>query len=73
MHVVRLEIDPNDAIAHKTELLHDGLVMDVDFAWSYHQSKWSTEYAVESKHAMFEFKNAALATFYKLKWTNRND
>lgn len=60
------------AIDLKNELLAAGLVMDEDFIWSYYQAKWD-EFSfagVEPSTVIFEFADAALSTFYNLKWSN---
>lgn len=65
VNTVRVEnIKANDALELKYELVNSGLVQDVDFSWMWYAPTILGKSLVE-----FNFKNPALATFYKLKWT----
>jgi len=71
MHrVVIKHISPTEAIELKNQLLAAGLVLDRDFEWEYHQATYNNDgfSAVTPKLASFKFVDAAMATFYKLKW-----
>lgn len=59
------------AIELKNQLLAAGLVLDQDFEWEYRQATYDNDgfSAVTPKLASFKFAQAAMATFYKLKWT----
>jgi hypothetical protein len=50
----------DDSIWFKNQLIHDGLIQGQDFEWAW----------LPMTHtAHFVFADAALATFYQLKWT----
>lgn len=63
-------VEPNQAIDLKNQLLDDGLVVDVDFTWRFRPSTW--DYMTSSGDPAgvdYHFKNATIATFYQLKWS----
>ena len=66
--VVITDIEPIEALCLKDQLIQDGLVIDIDFEWEWHPSYWDGFTQERPKHAKFIFQNAALATFYQLKW-----
>jgi hypothetical protein len=71
MHTVRiLHIGPVEAIELKNQLLKDGLSINQDFVWEYHQARYDNDgfSAVSPKQATYRFFEASLATFYQLKW-----
>jgi len=53
----------------KDQLVRDGLVMNRDFEWKYHPPHCDGFTQERPKHVEFSFHDAALATFYQLKWT----
>jgi hypothetical protein len=63
-------ITPTEAIEFKLQLVRDGLILDQDFCWAYHQAYYDnfSSDAVIPRHATFDFKDGATATFYQLKW-----
>ena len=70
-HKVKLlHCGPLEGVMYKDELLRAGLHLNVDFVWSYHPSLYDNfvHDPVVPKHVMFEFQDAATATFYQLKW-----
>ena len=71
MHTVRIHnIEVYDAIDLKNRLIQDGLVMDQDFKWAWITAEYNdVEGWTRQKHAEFEFRDLALATFYQLKWS----
>ena len=71
MHTVRVHnIEVYDAIDLKNRLIQDGLVMDQDFKWAWITAEYNdVEGWIRQKHAEFEFRDPALATFYQLKWS----
>ena len=70
MHrVVITDIEPIEALWLKDQLIQDGLVIDIDFEWEWHPSYWDGFTQERPKHVEFSFQDAALATFYQLKWT----
>ena len=71
MHTVRVHnIEVYDAIDLKNRLIQDGLVMDQDFKWAWITAEYNdVEGWTRQKHAEFEFRDPALATFYQLKWS----
>ena len=56
------------AITWSHDLRNDGLAIDVDFQWRYLPRLISEEYG---NSVQFEFRDAALATFYELKWNHK--
>ena len=70
MHSVRiLHIDPVEAIELKNQLLQAGLVIEQDFEWAWITAEYNdVEGWTRQKHAEFRFHDAAMATFYQLKW-----
>lgn len=67
--VTLADVDPSEAIDLKRGLEQSGLVMGVDFDWQfvpYQDDGFSGITA--PRHANFYFRDAALATFYQLKW-----
>jgi hypothetical protein len=71
MHPITIRgIGPFEAVGLKFELIQAGLIMDDDFFWQYIPAKWDNfSGEVHGKYAVFHFREPALATFYKLKWT----
>lgn len=72
MHRVVIEhINPVEAIELKNQLLAAGLIINQDFVWEYRQATYNNDgfSAVTPKLASFNFTEAPIATFYKLKWT----
>jgi hypothetical protein len=68
--VTLTNLTAGDAIAVKWELERTGLTVDQDFTWAYQPVKytaWSND--PEPSQATFDFRDAALASFYRLKWT----
>lgn len=58
------------ALDYKKQLDADGLVVDQDYRWNFRPVKyndWSMS-PTEQSQVEFEFKDDALASFYKLKW-----
>ena len=53
----------------KDQLIRDGLIMNEDFEWAYHPPMWDGFTQERPKHVEFSFRDAALATFYQLKWS----
>lgn len=68
--VVFEHISATEAIGFKDQLLNDGLVMNRDFTWAYHQPEYDNDgyMAVTPRMVVFNFEDPVLATFYKLKW-----
>jgi hypothetical protein len=70
MHrVILSDIEPIEAMWLKDQLVRDGLVMNRDFEWKYHPPHWDGFTQEHTKHVEFSFQDAALATFYQLKWS----
>ena len=57
------------ALELKNELVAAGLVMDRDFVWWYVQARWDGFTGDEPSAAVFDFRDPAMATFYRLRWT----
>ena len=71
MHRVVFEhMNPMQGVELKNQLIDDGLEHHKDFEWLYYAAKYDNDgfSAVAPKMVIFEFQDAALATFYKLKW-----
>lgn len=63
-------ISAQQALEFKHQLDQDQLTIDQDYWWSYQPVKyndWGQDNGQFSR-ATFEFKNSALASFYRLKW-----
>jgi hypothetical protein len=59
---------PTEAIDHKQQLVEAGLVMGQDFFWEYRASEYDGFTMNRDRHAVFAFRDAAVASFYRLKW-----
>ena len=59
----------DEAIRLKDQLVQDGLIQGQDFSWAWdnQQRHPPVTYPV-ARVAHFDFADAALATFYQLKW-----
>ena len=57
-----------DAIIRKQQLVDAGLIQDIDFVWAYRSSEYDGFTMNRDRHAVFAFRDAALASFYRLKW-----
>lgn len=66
--VVFEHMNPMRGVELKNQLESAGLINHQDFEWEYHAPKWDGFSAVTTKKVIFEFRDAALATFYQLKW-----
>ena len=66
------KISAADALALKAELDSAGLVCDADYTWRFQPVKYNNDfsmYAIEESQVRFEFTDAAVASFYRIKWT----
>ena len=66
------KISAAEAIALKNELDHAGLVCNSDYTWRFQPVKYNNDfsmYAIEESQVRFEFVDAAVASFYRIKWT----
>jgi hypothetical protein len=62
--IVKLEnIELDQAIKHRNELIKNGLTQDVDFTW-----KWHSGLENPTRYVEFFFKDEVAALLYKLKW-----
>lgn len=69
MHSVELPVTASEAIDLKNQLLAQGLVIDVDFAWRYHPNRYDSEEMTNyHSYVCFTFAKEEIATFYRLKW-----
>lgn len=61
-----------EAIEFKNQLSQSGLIIEQDYVWRYYPVKynhdWST-HPLERSRVVFSFRDPALSSFYKLKWT----
>lgn len=72
MHKVVIEhMTPMSGVDLKNQLISQGLVIGQDFDWKYIGAQYNSDgfQAVAPRQVIFEFKNPADATFFKLKWT----
>jgi len=70
-HELRIEhASPDDGIRWQIDLMTSGLVSEKDYVWRYVPSKYDNFglYNSAPRAVVFEFRDPALATFYKLKW-----
>ena len=70
-HEIRMEhAGPDDGIRWIRELQQSGLVRDQDFIWSYVPAQYDNFglYNSAPRAVVFEFRDPALVTFYRLKW-----
>lgn len=71
--MTKLRIDlheAGDCMAYVRQLRESGLVQGRDFEFCYVPYRYDTFGGEEDcRHMVFEFGDAATATFYKLKWT----
>lgn len=59
---------PTEALTYKQQLVDDGLLLDQDFVWAYRASEYDGFTMNRDRHAVFAFRDAAIASFYRLKW-----
>lgn len=59
---------PMEAVAHKQDLVEAGLIMGQDFFWEYCASEYDGFTMNRDRHAVFSFRDPAVASFYRLKW-----
>lgn len=56
------------AVEIKHSLISQGLELDKDFRWGYRSSEYDGFTMNRAQHAVFAFRDPALASFYRLKW-----
>ena len=66
--VVLIGCYPMEAMYLKQQLIDDGLSQDRDFVWAYRSSEYDGFTMNRDRHAVFGFRDPALASFYRLKW-----
>lgn len=68
--IVILHVNAVQALELRDQLQDAGLIQDQDFEWEYRQAEYDNfSYdAVVPRHVTFRFRDAALATYYSLKW-----
>ena len=68
--VILQDVYPHEAIEYKNQLMASGLVQEQDFVWSYYSAEYDnfSHDAVRNRQTVFRFRDAALASFYQLKW-----
>lgn len=66
--VIRLHIDPEEAIYYSREMKNRGYKQGVDFDFAYHKATYTTDMWEEKtpKTAVFTFYNEQLATWFTL-------
>jgi hypothetical protein len=65
-----LHVNAVRALELRDQLQDSGLIQNQDFEWEYHQAEYdgSSYEAVIPRHMIVRFRDAALATFWQLKW-----
>jgi hypothetical protein len=68
--IVILHVNAVQALELRDQLQDAGLIQDQDFEWEYRQAEYDnfSYNAVVPRHVTFRFRDAALATYYSLKW-----
>jgi hypothetical protein len=68
--IVILHVNAVRALELRDQLRDAGLIQDQDFEWEYRQAEYDnfSYNAVVPRHVTFRFRDAALATYYSLKW-----
>jgi len=68
--IVILHVNAVQALELRDQLRDAGLIQDQDFEWEYRQAEYDnfSYNAVVPRHVTFRFRDAALATYYSLKW-----
>ena len=66
--VVLMDIGAIEAMGHKYELAADGLKINEDFVWYYKKAEYDGFTMNQPRQAVFAFRDAAVASFYRLKW-----
>jgi hypothetical protein len=68
--IVILHVNAVRALELRDQLRAAGLIQDQDFEWEYRQAEYDnfSYNAVVPRHVTFRFRDAALATYYSLKW-----
>ena len=68
--IVILHVNAVQALELRDQLRDAGLIQDQDFEWEYRQAEYDnfSYNAVVPRHVTFKFRDAALATYYSLKW-----
>jgi hypothetical protein len=69
--IVILHVNAVRALELRDQLRDAGLIQDQDFEWEYRQAEYDnfSYNAVVPRHVTFRFRDAALATFWQLKWS----
>ena len=62
------DVDVAVAIERKYDLTGAGLRQDEDFVWGYRQSEYDGFTMNRPRHAVYAFRDPAMASFYRLKW-----
>jgi hypothetical protein len=65
-----LHVNAVRALELRDQLQESGLIQNQDFEWEYRQAEYNSDSfeAVVPRHVVFRFRDAALATFWQLKW-----
>lgn len=65
-------ITANEALLYKQQLTEAGLTVDQDYTWRYQPVKYNNDWSrspIDQSQVEFDFADAAVASFYRLKWT----
>lgn len=66
------DITASEALLYKEQLNQAGLIVNQDYTWRYQPVKYNGDwsmYPIEHSQVEFDFADAAVASFYRLKWT----
>ncbi len=66
--IVLSGISAQRALEYKQYLDADGLKINQDYCWRYQPVKYNSWASFDQSEVEFEFMDAALASFYRLKW-----
>ena len=61
-------INAGEAVDRKYDIVNSGLVDGKDFLWGYRQSEYDGFTMNRPSHAVYAFRDPAMASFYRLKW-----
>ena len=65
MHSITFNMSPQQGLELKTQLEQSGLIQGYDFTWTYVPPIDTKPH----RTVIFHFRDPALATFYRLKWS----
>lgn len=68
-HTLTVEdVDVVGALNRKHDIVESGLSDGTDFVWGYRQSEYDGFTMHRPRHAVYAFRDPAMASFFRLKW-----